>query len=120
MAHRSLVFVALFALLVALTAGCQGIRINNRNDVKGAPWLTASQYEPEDEESCTQVGQTNCRYWNNPFKSAQAACAEEQAPEAESLGANYIHVDEASSSVGGFKSRGPIATFYKCESLIER
>jgi hypothetical protein len=120
MASRSLTLIALFGLLVSVTAGCQGIRLNNRNDVKGAPGLIASQYEPEDEESCSEVGQTNCRYWSNPMKSAQAACAEEQSGEAESLGANYIHVNEASSSVGGFKTRGPIATFYKCAALIQR
>ncbi len=118
MKRRSLALPLLLAATLTMTA-CQSLRISQRGDVKGVPGLTVSQFGPEDEENCEQLERTPCRYWSNPLKTPQAACAEEQGADAVAMGANYMWVNEPKQSVGGFKVRAPIATYYKCEALIE-
>lgn len=88
-----------------------------RGPVEGAPDLIFSEYRPQEQEQCTEVGTGMCAYWSNPFKSVPAMCAESKAEEARAAGANYIRVDQPNVSVGGFKTSAPVAYFYSCTNL---
>jgi hypothetical protein len=119
MPTRIVMLVALVTSVALL--GCASIKLNARSEVAAPNGLiTTSPYAPEAEENCRELARENCRYWNDPFRSVQSQCTESVTDSASNAGANYIHVNEPKSSVGGFKTRAPVAIFYQCDNPIAR
>jgi hypothetical protein len=105
--------------LLACALSCTSSKLASRSQIAGtAGPITASSYAPEAAEQCRELGRQVCRYWDDPSRSVSGQCAESVQVTAANAGANYIHVDEPSSTDLHYDTDLPTAIFYRCTSLI--
>ena len=108
-------------MLSFLVGGCAALKGAARLPVDGANKnMVHSNFTPEDHEGCRELGNKVCPYFNNPLKSVRDSCVAHVLPDANAAAADYIFVAEPSTSVGGFNTKSPKATWYQCSNLDKK
>lgn len=112
--------ILMAAGVVVVLSGCAGLKAAVRQPVEGATTpMVHSNFAPEANEGCSEIGSKTCPYFNNPFKTVRESCVEHVLGQANAAQADYIFVNEPSVKVGGMNTSAPVAHWYRCTSLAQ-